>query len=150
MVKPNVIMSFGFLLIIATGILGEYFSWDNISYKPVTNIIGSMLFVTGFLLHLSCHKYHKNAHEKSSDINKIIVSGPFSIIRHPMYLSLIIMYIGLFITWGIVWMLIPAIFFSIITIIVSLKEERFLINKLGSQYEDYMQRVPWRFIPKVF
>ncbi|MTI59646.1 MAG: hypothetical protein FH762_06590 [Firmicutes bacterium] len=44
----------------------------------------------------------KKAHLSSDQIKSIIKSGPFAIIRHPMYLSLILMYLGISMTWGII------------------------------------------------
>jgi protein-S-isoprenylcysteine O-methyltransferase Ste14 len=67
-----------------------------------------------------------------------------------MYLSLILMYLGLAISWGVVWMLLPALFFSALTVLIAIKEEEFLLEKFGSQYGDYQRQVPWRFIPGVF
>ena len=67
-----------------------------------------------------------------------------------MYLSLILMYLGLALAWGIVWMLVPAVLFSIFTVFVAISEEVFMLQKFGRRYEDYMQKVPWRFIPKIF
>jgi protein-S-isoprenylcysteine O-methyltransferase Ste14 len=67
-----------------------------------------------------------------------------------MYLSLIVMEFGIVIAWGIVWMLIPAIISSILTILTALKEEQSLLEKFGKQYEEYMKKVPWRMIPKLF
>jgi protein-S-isoprenylcysteine O-methyltransferase Ste14 len=67
-----------------------------------------------------------------------------------MYLSLIVMEFGIAIAWGIDWMLIPVIVSSILTIWTALREEQFLLEKFGKQYEEYMKKVPWRMIPKVF
>lgn len=149
-VKPNIVMSFGFVLVIVTGILGEYYSWERLPQKPLSNVFGCIVFIAGWILHIHCHRFHKQAHEYSGQIQNIVNSGPFSIIRHPMYLSLILMYFGLFIAWGIIWMFVPSIFFSLLIIMIALKEEKFLLHKLGSQYEDYKGKVPWRFIPKIF
>ena len=67
-----------------------------------------------------------------------------------MYSSLILMYLGLAIAWGVVWMLLPALLFSVLTVLTTIKEEEFLLRRFGHQYEEYMQAVPWRLIPKVF
>ena len=47
-------------------------------------------------------------------------------------------------------MLLPASFFSGLTVLIALKEEEFLLEKFGHQYQDYIRQVPWRFIPGVF
>ena len=60
------------------------------------------------------------------------------------------MYLGLAIAWGVVWMLLPSLLFSALTVLTAIKEEEFLLRRFGRQYEEYMQAVPWRLIPKVF
>lgn len=94
-VKPNTFMSFAFVIIIAVGILGEVFSWPVLWYGLTRNIIGFTVFVLGWALHLYCYKYHKKAHEAADHVQNVVSSGPFSPIRHPMYLDLILMYFGL-------------------------------------------------------
>lgn len=46
--------------------------------------------------------------------------------------------------------LIVSIIFSVLLILTALKEEEYLLRKFQKEYEKYMRRVPWRFIPKVF
>ena len=60
------------------------------------------------------------------------------------------MYLGLAIAWGIVWMFPASLFFAAQTVMTAVKEEEFLLSKFGAGYEEYMQNVPWRFIPRLF
>jgi protein-S-isoprenylcysteine O-methyltransferase Ste14 len=83
-------------------------------------------------------------------IEKLATEGVYSHIRHPCYSSLILMYVGFAFLWGIVWILIPAIIFVILTILTAIREEEVMKEKFRKEYEEYMKRVPWRFIPKVF
>lgn len=149
-VKPNTFMTFGVIVIIAIGVLGDIFSWPVLTNNLAVKIIGFAVSALGWALHLYCHRFHKKAHEIADHIQNIITSGPFSLIRHPMYLGLILIYFGLAVGWGVIWMLIPAAFFSTLVIMTAVKEEEYLSDKLGAQYTEYMQRVPWRFIPKLF
>lgn len=148
--KPNVVLMPGFAFIIGIGILGDAFSWKFLFHGPAAIIAGGVLFLFGFLLHVYCHRFHAKAHEKSKAIRTVVDTGPFAVIRHPMYLGLIAMYIGLVVAWGIVWMLIPAVFYTALIISVSIKEEKYLLQTLGAQYQEYMHKVPWRYIPGVF
>jgi protein-S-isoprenylcysteine O-methyltransferase Ste14 len=67
-----------------------------------------------------------------------------------MYLSLILMYLGLAIAWGIVGMLLPSILFSALIVLTAIKEEEFLLQRFGREYKEYKNKVPWRLIPKIF
>jgi protein-S-isoprenylcysteine O-methyltransferase Ste14 len=148
--KPNLLFSVGFLIAIMVGILGEVFSWTRVSFSPYLNIVGGAVALGGLMIHLYCHRVHKQAHEQSEQIERIVTTGVFSIIRHPMYLSLILMFLGVAIAWGIVWMLLPSLLFSLLTVFIAIKEEEFLLERFGHQYEEYRREVPWRFIPKIF
>jgi len=148
--KPTIKMVVDWPIIIGTGLLGEIFSWGHLPLSPYSNFFGGAIFLGGWLFHQYCHRAHKQAHEQPAQIDHLVTTGVFATIRHPMYLSLILMYLGTAIAWGISWMLIPSLCFAVLTIFSALKEEAFLLEKFGSQYERYMQTVPWRFIPKIF
>lgn len=79
----------------------------------------------------------------------IIKTGVFSVVRHPIYLGSILLYLALIIiSLSIVafciWIIIILFYYFI-----SRYEEKLLIDRLGSQYEEYMGEVPM-FIPKSF
>jgi protein-S-isoprenylcysteine O-methyltransferase Ste14 len=148
--KPTRRMVIEWPIIIIIGILGEIFSWVRIPLSPYSNFIGGAIFLGGWIFHAYCHRAHKQAHEQSQQIEGLVTTGVFSKMRHPMYASLILMYLGLAIAWGIVWMLLPSLLFSTLTVLTTIKEEEFLLRRFGHQYEEYMQTVPWRLIPKIF
>jgi protein-S-isoprenylcysteine O-methyltransferase Ste14 len=80
---------------------------------------------------------------------ELITEGPYSIVRHPLYVFSLIgaLGIGLGSENLLVLALVIAfyIFYYPLTILV---EERKLINKFGDAYREYMKRTP-RFIPKL-
>lgn len=71
-------------------------------------------------------------------------------IRHPLYLSLIAMNIGIALTFGV---MIPFAF-VLLTIIhwfpTASKEEEALMKQFPVEYPGNMQMVQWRMIPGVF
>ena len=137
-------------IIIIIGILGEIFSWVRIPLSPYSKFVGGAILLGGWIFHAYCHRAHKQAHEQSQHIERLVTTGVFAKMRHPMYLSLILMYLGLAIAWGIVWMFPASLFFTAQTVMTAVKEEKFLLSKFGAGYEKYMQDVPWRFIPRLF
>jgi protein-S-isoprenylcysteine O-methyltransferase Ste14 len=60
------------------------------------------------------------------------------------------MQLGIAFAWGIVWMLILVIISALLSIVTALREERYLLDKFGSEYRVYMNRVRWRMIPGIF
>jgi len=139
-----------YLLLIGTGILGLFFSWSKLPFFPVLNIVGGILILSGFLFHVYAGKNHKQAHEKSADIVKIVNNGVFSKIRHPLYLSAIIINLGIALAFGVVLTLLIALCSIFHWIITALKEEEFLLQKFGQDYSQYKNNVRWRFLPGIF
>ena len=139
-----------YLLLIGTGISGLYFSWSKLPFSPVLNIIGGILILSGLLFHVHAEKNHKQAHEKTADIAKIVKNGIFSKIRHPLYASAIVINLGIALAFGVVLTLIIAIVSILHWIMTALKEEEFLLQKFGEEYSLYKKEVRWRFIPGIF
>ena len=139
-----------YLLLIGTGILGLIFSWLKLPFSPMLNIVGGLLIVSGLLFHVYTGKNHKQAHEKSADIVKIVSDGVFSKLRHPLYLSAIIINLGIAFAFGIVLTLLIAIGSAFHWVMTALKEEEFLLQKFGEEYRQYKKNVRWRFLPGIF
>src|SRR5262249_35668621 len=80
---------------------------------------------------------------------RVIDTGPYALVRHPMYSAAIIMFAGvppaLDSAWGLVTM--P---FAVVILAVRLKaEERYLAEHLPG-YLGYRDRVRWRLLPGVW
>jgi protein-S-isoprenylcysteine O-methyltransferase Ste14 len=139
-----------YVLLIGTGMLGLLFSWPQLPFFPVLNIVGGMLILSGLLFHVYAEKNHKQAHEKSTDIVNIVQNGVFSKIRHPLYVSAIIINVGIALAFGVVLTLLIALCSIIHWTITALKEEEFLLHKFGQDYSQYKNNVRWRFLPGIF
>jgi protein-S-isoprenylcysteine O-methyltransferase Ste14 len=139
-----------YVLLIGTGILGLFFSWSKLPFFPVMNIVGGILILSGLLFHVHAGKNHKQAHEKSTDIVEIVNSGIFSKIRHPLYMSAIIINFGIALAFGVTITLFVAFCSIFHWVITALKEEEFLLQKFGQEYSQYKKNVRWRFLPGVF
>jgi protein-S-isoprenylcysteine O-methyltransferase Ste14 len=81
------------------------------------------------------------------EIRKLVTSGVYSKMRHPVYLGRMLMNLGFLIIFPIVPMLIVAIVFVIVWYLMALHEEMLLMKKFGRNYKKYREKVPM-FIPK--
>jgi protein-S-isoprenylcysteine O-methyltransferase Ste14 len=81
----------------------------------------------------------------------LVVRGPFSYVRNPLYVGNILMYVGVGIMAGALspWLVIIAAVYFVFqySMIVSLEEE-FLEKEFGEAYAEYRKNVP-RFVPRV-
>ena len=70
--------------------------------------------------------------------------------RHPIYLSIIVMYIGFSLIFNSWLSLIIAIPFSATWLFTAIQEEKGLIEIFGQEYIDYISKTKWRIIPGIF
>jgi protein-S-isoprenylcysteine O-methyltransferase Ste14 len=138
------------IILIGTGICGLIFSWKQFPIFPLSHMLGGIVILVAFGFHWISHERHKQAHEIAQEIKTIVTAGSFSKIRHPLYLSLIFMNIGIGIAFGVMITFILALVTIIHWVLTALKEEEALMEKFPADYSSYKQRVRWRMIPWVF
>ena len=78
----------------------------------------------------------------------VITKGVFGVVRHPIYLGSILLYLGLLtftfsIMATVIWIIIVVFYYFI-----SKHEEKLLLKKFGEKYEDYIKDVPM-LIPRI-
>lgn len=79
----------------------------------------------------------------------IIREGVFNLVRHPIYLGAILLYLGLII---LTFSILSAAFWIVIILFyyfISKYEEKILLNQFGDDYQKYIDDVPM-FIPYIF
>lgn len=138
------------IILIGTGICGLVFSWRTFSIVPFSNILGAILIIFAYVFHRRTERDHKQAHEKSQDIKKIVYTGVYSTIRHPLYLSLIVMNIGIGLSFGVLITFILALLTIIHWLLTALKEEEALMKVFPEEYRRYRQQARWLIIPGIF
>ena len=107
---------------------------------PLSVII---LAVSGYVAFLG----HRIVFEEERESPVVIDQGVFRTLRHPLYFSVILFYLGLLISTcsmaaAVVWVII-IIFYNYI----ASYEEKLLIKHFGDEYEVYKKNVP-RWIPR--
>jgi protein-S-isoprenylcysteine O-methyltransferase Ste14 len=80
---------------------------------------------------------------------KIITSGSYAIVRHPMYTGAIIMLIGVPLALGSLWGLLAVALMAMVIIFRLLNEERFLTKNLIG-YAEYQNKIKYRILPFVW
>lgn len=80
---------------------------------------------------------------------RVIDTGPYARVRHPMYAGVIPMYLAIPLALGSFWALIPVALACVLIIPRLLDEERLLRSSLPG-YAEYCTRVKFRLIPGVW
>jgi protein-S-isoprenylcysteine O-methyltransferase Ste14 len=79
----------------------------------------------------------------------VVTSGPYRVIRHPMYLGILILFLCLGPALGSWYAVIPGLAIDLLFIVRTAKEDIMLREELPG-YEDYAHRVHYRLIPGVW
>ncbi len=79
----------------------------------------------------------------------LVMSGPFSVVRHPSYGAHSLILVGTFLITSVIAVGIMALTDLLIAYFVTMElEERELLERFGDQYEKYRMKVP-KFFPKI-
>jgi protein-S-isoprenylcysteine O-methyltransferase Ste14 len=129
--------------------LDHRFGWS--SAPAWLSIIGDILIIVtmwiGYRV-FEANPYGSATVEIAQD-QEVISTGPYAIVRNPMYSSAAVYFIGLSLALGSYWGLIPAILMILGLVWRLFDEEKFLAQNLPG-YTDYCAKVRWHLIPGVF
>ncbi len=125
------------------------YGWSDV---PVWVVIVSLVFMiagyAGFIVVMLQNRYASRVVEIQEN-QKVIDTGLYSIVRHPMYLSATILYLASALVLGSFYALIPMLFFPFLLAFRILNEEELLKNELPG-YKEYMLKVKFRLIPFIW
>ena len=72
----------------------------------------------------------------------LVTNGPYRFSRNPMYLSLVLLYVGLALRLNDFWVLALApVVIVLVHYLAIVREEQYLERKFGQEYLDYKARV---------
>jgi len=150
--EQNLIVKLSFVYYIVTYLLPGFdkrFGWSD---TPSWLVILAQVFVfLGYLLVTQVFKVNSYASRtvEVDEDQKVIDTGPYAVVRHPMYVGVTTLYVlsplALGSTWGILAsvLIIPLIIARIVS------EEKILAKDLAG-YTEYQQKVKYRLIPLVW
>ena len=125
------------------------FGWSAVS--PWIVIGASVLFLLGYLMYAEVMR--ENAYlSRTVEVQqgqKVISSGLYGVVRHPMYLATLLMFLPIPLILGSLWGLIPFAAYPVIIVVRILKEEKVLSSELEG-YIEYKAKVKYRLIPFVW
>jgi len=146
-------ISFMLALLFATIDFVENHYTRNQSWEPLVIYVGFALFVLSCIVRwwgfASIGRYF-NARVSVYKEHKLITSGAYGRIRHPLYLGSLLSFIAIplvFNSWGAMLIValttIPALIYRVVI------EEEFLLQHFGNEYKEYMKKTK-RLIPGIW
>jgi protein-S-isoprenylcysteine O-methyltransferase Ste14 len=137
-----------FLCMVIAG-LDRRYGW---SYVPFWLVIASdMMMLIGyyFFIKTMLHNEYASRVIEVQKGQKIIDTGPYAVVRHPMYAAGILMYMFIPVALGSFWAMIPLLLIPAMLIFRLLDEEKALIAGLKG-YKRYMKKVKYRLFPGIW
>jgi protein-S-isoprenylcysteine O-methyltransferase Ste14 len=139
----------GFIALLVVPALDRRFHWSGVPVNLV--LLGDLLVVLGFYFVFLVYQENSftSATIEVATGQKVISTGPYALIRHPMYAGSLPLLAGTPLALGSYWGLLafaammPALIWRL------LDEERFLSKHLPG-YEEYCAKVRCRLIPGVW
>jgi protein-S-isoprenylcysteine O-methyltransferase Ste14 len=141
--------SLAFLATIAVPGLDRRFGW---SHEPLWLAgLGEALVAVGFLLVFIVFRTNRfsSAVIEVAAEQKVIDTGPYAWVRHPMYAGALVLLAGIPLSLGSYWGLLSLAPMAAAIVWRLLDEERFLSKELPG-YEAYRRRTRFRLVPGVW
>jgi protein-S-isoprenylcysteine O-methyltransferase Ste14 len=142
-------INLGFAAVIVLPALDHRFGWSAVPWYTV--IVGDIFVALGILIIFFVFKENSftAATIEVAANQKVISTGPYARVRHPMYLGGLIFIVGIPIALGSWLGLLTVVLFAPVMAWRILDEEKFLVKNLPG-YAEYKHKVKYRLVPFVW
>lgn len=140
---------FAFISCYIISSLDHRFGWSTVSFPLV--IFSDIMVLLGFYIVFLVFKQNTftSAVIEVAEEQKVISTGPYALVRHPMYSGTLLVLFATPIALGSYWGLLAFIPITYIIIWRLREEEKFLAKNLHG-YTEYCNEVHWRLVPGFF
>ncbi len=141
--------SLGFIGLLVVPALDHRFGWSAVPLYGA--IAGDLLVAVGFYFIFLVYRENTftSATIEVAKDQRLISTGPYAIVRHPMYASASLYLVGTPVALGSYWGLVPLVGMLPFLIWRLFEEERFLARKLPG-YVEYQRKVQHRLLPWIW
>ncbi len=129
--------------------LDRRFGWSDVPVEII--IITNIVILGGYLIIFNVFKQNSYASRivETDKEQKVITTGLYGIVRHPMYIGVLIMYLPTPLALGSYWGLIPIALLPVALVLRILNEEKVLRENLEG-YREYCLKTRYRLIPYIW
>ena len=141
--------SIAFIAVIVFPAIDHRFAWSRV--PPYVGLAGDALVALGLLIIFFVFKentFTSGVIEVHPE-QKVISTGPYTLVRHPMYIGALVMLLGVPLALGSWWGLPTIIPITLAIVWRLLDEEAFLAKNLPG-YSEYRNKVRYRLLPFVW
>jgi protein-S-isoprenylcysteine O-methyltransferase Ste14 len=145
----SVVLGFSLVALIVVSVLDHRFGWSPV--PTAISLVGDVLVALG--LGMAMLVVIQNGYAASTITvesgQKLVSTGLYALVRHPMYTGTIIMMLGTPLALGSYWGLVFVIP-GLLGLAVRIGDEERLLKQELNGYRDYEQQVHYRLLPYVW
>ena len=146
--QKTVILISGIIFLLAFILAGLNFRFGWFKLPSIVIIIASVIFLLAYIMYaevLRENEYLSRTVEVSEN-QKVVNSGLYGIVRHPMYTSTIFLFLSMPLVLDSIFSFIVMLVYPIIIIFRIRNEEKVLENELIG-YKEYKEKVKYKLFP---
>ena len=149
--QKEVIIGSGLIFFIGFLIAGLNFRFQWLMIPKGVLIVSVIIFLLGYLLYgkvLLENRYLSRVIEVSEN-QKVIDTGLYGVIRHPMYLATILLFLSMPLILGSIHSFFVFLLYPLL-LIKRIKSEEAFLEKHLEGYSEYKKKVKYRLIPLIW
>ena len=149
--QKEVVLLSGLMFISGFIVAGLNYRYNWIELPNVVVIISSIVFIISYVLYAEVLRENTFLSRtiEVSDNQKVVDTGLYSIVRHPMYIITIVLFLSIPLILGSIISFIIFLIYPIIIVKRINNEEKVLEEQLIG-YKEYKNKVKYRLIPYIW
>lgn len=148
----KIIITLAFIILILLPVVSAFdhrFGWSQV--PAWLSVLGNVLVALGLMIDLRV--FRENSYGASTIETMagqtVISTGPYALVRHPMYLGVLVMVLGTPLALGSWWGLVPAAS-TLPILMLRIRDEETMLRSELEGYEAYMREVRYRLVPGIW
>ena len=149
--QKQVILYSGLMFLVGFIIAGLNYRYNWIVLPKSIVIVSSIIFIIAYVLYAEVLRENKYLSRtiKVQEGQKVIDTGLYGIVRHPMYSATLLLFLTMPLILGSVFSFIIFLSYPVIISFRIINEEKLLQKELAG-YSEYMKKVKYRLIPFIW
>jgi protein-S-isoprenylcysteine O-methyltransferase Ste14 len=149
--QKGVVAFSGLIFVVGFVLAGLDFRFQWLPLPKPVMIAASVVFLLSYIIYAEVMRENAYLSRKIevAENQKVIDRGLYGIVRHPMYMATVIMFLSIPLILGSVYSFIVFLSYPVI-IAVRIKNEEQVLTEQLSGYAEYKQKVKYRLIPFIW
>ena len=148
----KIIITLAFIVLALMPVVSAFdhrFGWSQV--PAWLSVLGNALVALGLMIDLLV--FRENSYGASTietmEGQTVISTGPYALVRHPMYLGVLVMVLGTPLALGSWWGLLPAAC-TLPILMLRIRDEETMLRGELEGYEAYAREVRYRLVPGIW